>query len=58
LISLVPKGVPPLVRGQVDGLALLVTDIASFYPPAQGFAVGTAVARPVSVIAVVVRGKQ
>jgi hypothetical protein len=30
------EGVPPLVRGQANGLAVLVADVALFQPPAQG----------------------
>jgi hypothetical protein len=30
------EGVPPLVRGQADGPAVLVADVAVFQPPVEG----------------------
>jgi len=43
------QGVPPLVRYQLDWLAVLVTDVAAFQPAAHGGPVGGAADRQVPV---------
>src|SRR5947208_11955255 len=40
--------VPPLVRGQVDGLAVLVADVAAFQPAVKRPAVGVVTDGPLS----------